>query len=85
LATQEKIEDIETNLPTTSEENENMDMMNVEIAAGQMKKKSPGYDEVTVEMITNAGPLGMQWLYTSMRKIWLENWRLVQRNHSTNI
>jgi hypothetical protein len=30
LATEEK--DIETNLPTTSEENENMDMMDVEIA-----------------------------------------------------
>jgi hypothetical protein len=27
LATEEKIEDIENNLPTTSEENENMDMM----------------------------------------------------------
>jgi hypothetical protein len=38
LATEEKTEDIETNLPTTSEENENMDMMNVEIAVGQMKK-----------------------------------------------
>jgi hypothetical protein len=24
-------------------------------------------------MVTNAGPLGMQWLYRSMRKIWLEN------------
>jgi hypothetical protein len=34
-----------------------MDMMDVEIAKGRMKKnKSPGGDEVTVEMITNAGP-----------------------------
>jgi hypothetical protein len=24
-------------------------------------------------MITNAGPLGMEWLYRLMRKIWLEN------------
>jgi hypothetical protein len=52
----------------------NMDMMDVEIAIGQMKKnKSPSDDEVTVEMITNAGPLGMQWLYRLMRKIWTEN------------
>jgi hypothetical protein len=39
LATEEKTEAVETNLPTTSEENENMDMMDVEIAIGQMKKK----------------------------------------------
>jgi hypothetical protein len=34
LATEEKIEDIQINLPTTSEENENMDMMDVEITVG---------------------------------------------------
>jgi hypothetical protein len=39
LATEEKTEAIETNLPTTSEENENMDMMDVEIAIGQMITK----------------------------------------------
>jgi hypothetical protein len=51
LATEEKTEAIETNLLTTNEENENMDMMGVEIAIGQIKKnKSPGDDEVTVEM-----------------------------------
>jgi hypothetical protein len=80
LATEEKT--IETNLPTTSEENVNMDMRDVEIAIGQMKKKSPGDDAVTVEMITNADPLGMQWLYRLLRKIWTENVtrRLAQRN-----
>jgi hypothetical protein len=59
LATEEKIEDVENNLPTTSEENQNIDMMDVESAVGQMKNKSLGYDEVTVEMVPNAGPLGM--------------------------
>jgi hypothetical protein len=39
LATEEKIEDTETNLPITSEENENMYMMDVEIAIGQMKRR----------------------------------------------
>jgi hypothetical protein len=39
LATEEKTEAIETYVPTTSEENGNMDMMDVEIAIGQTKKK----------------------------------------------
>jgi hypothetical protein len=35
--------------------------------------KSPGYDELTINMIKAAGPIGTQWLYWVLRRIWTEN------------
>jgi hypothetical protein len=35
--------------------------------------KSPEYDELSVEIIKAAGPIGTQWLYQVLRRISTEN------------
>jgi hypothetical protein len=49
-------------------------MLDVETAVRQMKNnKSWGYDELTTDIIKAAGPIGIQWLYQVLRRIWIEN------------
>jgi hypothetical protein len=49
-------------------------MLDLEIAITQMKNnKSPGYNEISVNMIKAAGPIGTQWLVWVLRKICIEN------------
>ena len=48
-------------------------MEEVETAVKQMKVgKAAGMDELCVEMIKAAGPVGLQWLYRLFRCIWKE-------------
>jgi hypothetical protein len=35
--------------------------------------KSPGYDELSIDMIKATGPIGIQWLCQVLRRIWAEN------------
>jgi hypothetical protein len=52
-----------SNVPGNIEEN----MLHLETALRQMKNnKSPGYVEVTSDMIKAAGPIGTQWLYRAL-------------------
>lgn len=45
----------------------------VEEAVKRMKKgRAAGVDEVTIEMVTAAGEIGMQWFYRVVRAIWKE-------------
>jgi hypothetical protein len=49
-------------------------MFNLDTAMRRMKSnRSPGYDELTTDMIKAAGPIGTQWLYWVLRRIWTEN------------
>jgi hypothetical protein len=51
-----------------------VNMLGIETAMRQMKNnKSPGYAELTTDMIKAAGPIGTQWLYQVLRRIWTEN------------
>ena len=39
-------------------------MLNLEIAVTHVKyNRSPGFDEIIIEIIKATDPLGMQWLY----------------------
>jgi hypothetical protein len=49
-------------------------MLPLETVMRQMKNnKSPGYNELTADIIKAAGPIGTQWLYQVLRRIWTEN------------
>jgi hypothetical protein len=51
-----------------------VNMLDLESVVRQMKNnKSPGYDELTTNVIKAAGPIGVQWLYQVLRRIWTEN------------
>lgn len=53
------------------EEEEDITMLEVELAVRGMKTgKAAGIDEISVEMIKAAGPIGLQWLYRLLRCIW---------------
>lgn len=54
-----------------SRRREDITMLEVEQALRRMKTgKVPGIDQVTVEVIKAAGPVGLQWLYRLIRCIW---------------
>jgi hypothetical protein len=45
-------------------------MLDLQTAMRQMKNnKSPGYDELTTDMIKTAGQTGTQWLYQVLMRI----------------
>jgi hypothetical protein len=47
-----------------------VNMLSLESAVRQMKNnKSPGYGELSVDIIKVAGPIGIQWLYQILRRI----------------
>jgi hypothetical protein len=35
--------------------------------------KSPGYDELSVDMLKATGPVETEWLYRVLRRIWTKN------------
>ena len=48
-------------------------MAEVEWAVRKMKMgKAVGIDEVAIEMIKAAGPVGLQWTYRLLRSVWRE-------------
>jgi hypothetical protein len=78
LNVQTDSKDITENTYTTDSNNVpdkiEVNMLDLETAVRQMKNdKSPGYDELTTEMIKTVGPIGTQWLYQILRRIWTEN------------
>jgi hypothetical protein len=49
-------------------------MSDLETVIMQIKNtKSPEYDELTTDMIKAARPIGTQWLYHVLKRIWTEN------------
>jgi hypothetical protein len=59
-----------SNTPNKMEAN----MLDFETVMTQMKNnKSPGYDELTIDLIKAAGPSGTQWLYWVLWRIWTGN------------
>jgi hypothetical protein len=74
-------EDITYNNNTTENSNipdkiENIfyNMLDLETVKRQMKyNKLPGYVELTTDIMKAAGPIGTQWLYRVLKRIWTEN------------
>jgi hypothetical protein len=59
-----------SNVPDKVEVN----MLDLETTMRQIKyNKSPGYNELTIDMIKAAEPIVTQWLYQVLRRIWTEN------------
>lgn len=63
-----EIEAIQCEDSTTEDD---ITMLEVEVAVQKMKMgKATGMDEISIEMIKAAGPLGMQWLYRLLKCVW---------------
>jgi hypothetical protein len=74
LSVQNNSEDITENNHTTENSNVldkiEVNMLDLETVTRKMKNnKSQGHDELTIDMIKAAGPVGTQWLYQILSRI----------------
>jgi hypothetical protein len=65
----------------------NLDKLDLQIVSQMENNRSRVFDEIRIEMIKVAGPLGMQLLYKLIRKVW-DEYKIIKdlhiRYNSTN-